>query len=438
TEWNKKVSGMIIIRFYANDTLGNEGFAEITVEKDITDPIIQVNNPSNDDIFGYSPPSYDVSITDPNLDSMWYSLDNGITNIPFSSSTGDIDQTEWAKRGSGTVLIRFYANDTMGNTDYTEILVVKDLIDPIVSIISPNEDEVFGADAPDFEIGLTELNLDTMWYTIDNDLTNIPFGSFTGSIDQTEWDKKSTGDVTIKFYARDEAGNEDYAVVTVFKDIDTPIITIISPEMDGFANNEAPIYNISVQEPNIDLMWYTLDYGMNNYYFTEFSGLIDQSEWNKYGNGSVVVRFYVKDEGGNEGYSEVLINKDIYAPNITIEIPVFGEQIFNYAPIFSISIQEPNLDRFWYSLDNGNTNFTITELTGVIDQVEWRSLPDGPIIIRFYAADKARNINVASVIVTKITTNVEPPPGIPGYDLYLLIGVLSVITALIIRKRFKS
>jgi len=438
TEWNKKMSGIIIIRFYANDSWGNKGYAEIAVEKDVTDPTIQVNTPIDDALFGYNAPSYDISITEANLDSMWYTLDNGLANIPFSSFTGTIDQTEWNKKGSGTVSIRFYANDTMGNTDYTQVIVIKDLIDPIVTIISPDENEVFGADAPSFEISVTELNLDTMWYTLDNGLTNTPFSSFTGTIDQTEWDKKGTGDVLIKFYASDKAGNEDSADVTVFKDIDIPIITIYSPEMDEFANSKAPSFNISVQEPNIDLMWYTFDYGINQLYFTEFIGLIDQVEWNKYGNGSVVLRFYVSDKGGNEAFSEVLINKDIYAPIITIETPEFGEQIFDYAPIFSISIQEPNLVDFWYSLDNGNTNFTITELTGVIDQVEWKTLPDGPVTIRFYAKDKAGNTDVASVIVTKLTTYTEPPPGIPGYDLYLLIGALSVVSALIIRKRLKS
>ncbi len=438
TEWNKKGSGIVLIRFYANDTLGNKGYAEIAVEKDITDPTIQVNTPIDDAIFGYNTPSYDILVTDPNLDSMWYTLDNGITNIPIFSFTGDIDQTEWNKKGSGTVSIRFYANDTMGNTDYTEVIVIKDLIDPIVTIISPNENEVFGADAPSFEISVTESNFDIMWYTLDNGLTNIPIFSFTGDIDQTEWNKKGTGDVTIKFYARDKAGNEDYAEVTVLKDIDIPIITINSPEMDGFANNKAPIFNISVQEPNIDLMWYTLDYGINNYYFTEFIGLIDQFEWSKYGNDSVVIRFYVKDKGGNEAFSEVLINKDIYAPIITIETPDFGEQIFDYAPIFSISIQEPNLAEFWYSLDNGNTNFTITELTGVIDQLEWKTLPDGPITIRFYAKDKAGNIAVASVIVTKITTNIETPPGIPGYNLIALIGITLVVTLILTKRKLRK
>lgn len=311
TEWNKQSSGIVTIKFCANDTLGNKGYAEITIEKDVTDPTIQVNNPSDDDIFGDNVLSYDVSITEPNLDSMWYTLDNGATNIPIFSFTGTIDQIEWDKRGSGTVPIRFYANDTVGNIAYTEVLVTKDLIDPVVIIIFPIENDIFGADAPTYEISVTELNLDTMWYTLDNGLTNIPFSSLTGIISETEWDKKSSGDVTIKFYARDEAGNEDYAELIVGKDISIPLIVINIPEIGDTYGLQPPQYDLSVVEPNIDSMWYTLDNGITTTSFTEVTGTIDQTEWNKFGDGAVIIRFYVRDKGNNEAFAEVSVSKDL-------------------------------------------------------------------------------------------------------------------------------
>lgn len=311
TEWNKQSSGTVIIRFYANDTLGNKGYAERTVEKDVIDPTIQVNTPIDDAVFGDSAPNYDISITDPNLDSMWYTLDNGATNYHLFSLTGIIDQTEWDKKGSGTVPIRFYANDTMGNANYTEVLVIKDLINPIVTIMSPIANYIFGANAPTYEISVTELNLDTMWYTLDDGLTNIPFSSLTGTISQTEWDKESTGDVIIKFYARDSAGNEDYAEIIVGKDISIPLITIITPEIGDSYGLQSPQYYISVIESNVDSMWYTLDNGATTISFTVFTGTIDQSEWDKFGNGAVIIRFYVRDKGDNEAFAEVNVNKDL-------------------------------------------------------------------------------------------------------------------------------
>ncbi|MFX1453891.1 MAG: hypothetical protein ACFFDB_00815 [Promethearchaeota archaeon] len=438
TEWNKKTSGIYIIKFYARDILGNIGYAEVTVEKDITSPFIQINSPTSTDVFGQGAPYFDVTITDSYLDSMWYTVDNGLTNIPLFSLTGAIDQTEWDKRGSGTVPIRFYANDTMGNVNYKEVILTKDLISPLVIINSPFENEIFGSLAPSFDILVLEMNLDYMWYTLDNGLTNIPLISFTGTIDQTEWNKKGTGIVSIKFYAMDEGGNLGFAEVNVEKDIDLPIITINTPIMNNFYGPNAPHFDLSIQEPNIDLMWYTLDFGINSAYFNDFTGTIDQTEWDKFSNGTVIIRFYVRDKGGNEAYSEIIVKKDIFAPVITIITPEIGDIFVDFPPIYSITVDDPNLDSIWFTLDEGITNTTITDLTGVIDLNPWESIPDGHTTLKFYAMDKAGNIGEDSVIITKRSTPDEIPPLIPGYDLFIVIGILAVASLVLYRKWFKK
>mgnify|MGYP001107749305 CR=1 FL=1 len=167
-------------------------------------------------------------------------------------------------------------------------------------------------------------------------------------------------------------------------------------------------------------------------------GTIDQTEWNKYGDGLVIIRFYVRDKGDNEAFSEVNVNKDSIVPLITINEPEFGEVFAYISPLYSISIDETSLDSFWYSLDDGQTNYSISELTGGISQSAWDSLSDGHITLRFYAKDEAGNVGHNSVTITKSTSSEPIPPGIPGYDLYLLLGTLSIISVLIIRKRSKS
>ena len=435
--WDALPEGSVVIRFYAKDSIGNIGFAEVTIKKDVTAPIITINNPQNNDASGATAPSFDISIDEPNLDTVWYSL-NGGTNITFTGLTIEVNQALWDALPEGSVVIRFYANDTLGNIAYSEVVIIKDVITPEISINTPNMFEVFGDRSPSFSLSIIESNLDAMWYTLDGGITNYSIVSLSGTINQAEWNKYGNGTVIIQFYTSDLAGNIGVSQIIVHKDVSLPLITIISPVMSEFVSPNAPHFELSIQEPNIDLMWYTLDYGATNIYFSDLTGAIDQLEWDKHGNGSVVIQFYVKDKGGNEAFSEVLINKDIYAPIITIETPELGDQILDCAPIFSIIIQEPNLFDFWYSLDNGNTNITLSELIGVIDQEEWDALPDGPDTIRFYAKDKAGNIGTNLVIVIKIITDIEHPSGIPGYDLYLIISVISVISTLIIRKRLKG
>jgi len=134
----------------------------------------------------------------------------------------------------------------------------------------------------------------------------------------------------------------------------------------------------------------------------------------------------------------VNVNKDLNAPVITIIEPEFEEVFVDISPLYNISIVESSLESYWYSLNDGLTNHTISELSGAINQVVWDFLSDGHLTLRFYAKDEAGNVGQSSVTITKRSTSEPIPPGIPGYDLSLLLGVLGVISAVIIRKRVKS
>ena len=51
-------------------------------------------------------------------------------------------------------------------------------------------------------------------------------------------------------------------------------------------------------------MWYTIDGGLINKTITEPTGNIDQTEWDKIGNGTATIRFYANDTIGNKGFEE--------------------------------------------------------------------------------------------------------------------------------------
>ena len=126
-------------------------------------------------------------------------------------------------------------------------------------------------------------------------------------------------------------------------------------------------------------------------------------------------------------------------PEITINSPTASQVVGSTAPGYDISITGL-YDSIWYTLDGGTTNLTASGLTGTLNQAAWTALADGIITITFYANNSAGMEGSAQVQVFKQTSEEPPPtpPGIPGYDLYLLIGTLSVVSALLIRKRVKS
>ena len=101
-------------------------------------PLILINNPLTDQYVGRKAPSFNVQITDPNLDSMWYTIDNGINNVTFSVNT-TIDQVLWqnvwdSSASNEFIIIEFYANDTFGNTGHAFVKVMVDKEEPSQTI----------------------------------------------------------------------------------------------------------------------------------------------------------------------------------------------------------------------------------------------------------------------------------------------------------------
>jgi hypothetical protein len=129
----------------------------------------------------------------------------------------------------------------------------------------------------------------------------------------------------------------------------------------------------------------------------------------------------------------------LIAPIITIISPITAEE-FEYTPVFYITIDEGNLDEFWYTIDKGANNYIIASFTGSINQLAWVAAPDGPVTIQFYARDETGNIGTTFVVVEKISPSIPPnvPPGIIGYDLIVLIGVISIFTIFMIKRKIKK
>ncbi len=374
---------------------------ENIVGEDTVAPEITINSPNSNELFGSSAPDYDLTVTDANIDSIWYSLDGGITNSTPVSASGTIDQTLWSTLGNGTVTIRFYANDTLGNISYEEVIVRKDILEPSIIIDSPNPNELFGSSAPDYDLTIIDANLDSIWYSLDGGTTNSTPVSASGTIDQTMWSALGNGTVTIRFYANDTLGNTNYEEVIDRKDILEPSITINSPNPNELFGSSAPDYDLTVTDANIDSIWYSLDGGTTNSTPVSASGTIDQTMWSALGNGTVTIRFYANDTLGNTNYEEVIVRKDIIEPSIAINSPNDNDLFSTGAPDYDLTITDANLDSIWYSLDGGTTNSTPVSASGTIDQAMWNALGNGTVTIRFYANDSLGNTNYEEVIVRK-------------------------------------
>jgi len=191
----------------------------------------------------------------------------------------------------------------------------------LLNIDYPNKNNLFGQNAPEFNVTFSKRNLDptwysinSTWYTIDSGLTNFTFENGVGTIDQLVWDTKPNGTVNIQFFANDTLGVIYSNEVTVQKDIIAPQISINLPIMNQTFGEDAPIFNITIKDANLIAMWYSLDGGLTNIIFT-INGSINQIEWNKFPNGIVVITFFANDSMGNVAYQEIIVTKYISEPN---------------------------------------------------------------------------------------------------------------------------
>ena len=183
----------------------------------IVPPTVTINSPLNGAGSADLPLLFSLSIT-PEYDAIWYSLDNGVTNIPCGLS-GQIDASLWSGLVDATYTLRFYANDSDGHIGSSAVSIYKDTIDPIITINDPDEGQEFSTTPPIFDLDIAELHLAYMYYMIECIASPFPITSLSGTIDSAAWSSLSNGEYIITFYAVDYVGNIGSNSVTVEKNV---------------------------------------------------------------------------------------------------------------------------------------------------------------------------------------------------------------------------
>jgi hypothetical protein len=91
---------------------------------DTISPEILIYSPIADESFGLTP-KYNISIIESHLESIWYTIDGGVTNYTIDELNGTIDQYAWSATPFGPVILSFYAKDVTNNTGYKEVTITK-------------------------------------------------------------------------------------------------------------------------------------------------------------------------------------------------------------------------------------------------------------------------------------------------------------------------
>ncbi|MBN1214913.1 MAG: hypothetical protein JXA99_05655, partial [Candidatus Lokiarchaeota archaeon] len=216
-----------------------------------------------------------------------------------------------------------------------------------------------------------------------------------------------------------------------------PDITINSPNENDLFNLTPPNYIVAINDPNLNYTWYTLNEG-DPIYFLGVNGTnigtIDPTSWSILDDGSVTIRFSANNSEGIIGYSEITVIKDVSSPVVSIHLPENLDEFGRDPPSYEINITEVNLEYAWYTLNNSDPIFFSGSNglnSGIINLDIWNEFGNGPILITFYVNDTTGIVIFDFVIIEKY---VKPKSnGIPGYDLFLLFGSLTIIICLLLR-----
>ena len=205
--WDLCENGTVTIDFYVKDLAGHINSTQIIVRKDIVNiPEISFNSLIRNQLFGNSPPYLEVMLTSLHgIANMWYTL-NGSSEIPFITNSS-IEQAAWNLQSNGTVFLVFSTNDTLGNVANETIQIQKDIIGPIISVLSPSEFKIFKREAPTFEITADDANFEDAWFVINGGSDKYPMNDLEGSIPASVWTSLPNDTITIDFYANDTLGN---------------------------------------------------------------------------------------------------------------------------------------------------------------------------------------------------------------------------------------
>ncbi|MFX1427370.1 MAG: nitrous oxide reductase family maturation protein NosD [Promethearchaeota archaeon] len=282
----------------------------------IDPPNILIISPRFNELFGTHPPQININMRSlyP-INTTWYSVDTGLTNYSFFSSTFTINITAWNNLNDGKVILRVFANDTNGSIGYRDRVILKDTTPPKIFINEPTFNQLCGVTAPYFSLTIEEPNIKTKYYSI-NGRPNVTF-TFESKFDEFEWDYIGNGTVSIIFYVIDKLGYMNSSEITVRKDANIPRITIHTPLQNELFMSKPPDFNISIIEEDLIAMWYTVQGISGIFPFTELNGTISQDAWDDAPKGYLSLTFYAQDRAGNIGSKRIYIRKGDPAPIIS-------------------------------------------------------------------------------------------------------------------------
>jgi len=292
-----------------------EDSEEITITvNNVNNPPVITSTPVTD-VNETSAYSYQVIATDADADVLSYSLTQNPTWLSIDSATGLITGTAPSVTSDTNYAVDVQVLDGTDTDTQSYVITVmdvptgQDITPPTINISYPVDGVTYTTEITTmiFEVFDPEGNLNSCWYSIDNDQTNQTMDCVQRFVDITSVNGLNTWTV----YADDTYGNKNSVSVTFtvdpsVPDTTPPTITILSPENREYDTDEI-FFEVMTDETAVVVM--SLD-NAQNITMNDGSGLLF-SYTLTVSEGSHEVVFYATDGSGNTASASITFSVDL-------------------------------------------------------------------------------------------------------------------------------
>jgi parallel beta-helix repeat protein len=368
------------ITISARDYLGNLNSAEVYFTVDTAPPDIIFVPPTDVDGLVFQDYSY-INITISEKGTAWLEWNGTNETMNGSGTNWYLNKTNLEERVYSYTI---YANDSVGNLNFSPLTIAVDLTPPQISFDSSTPPD--GALLSDNSIVIGILVAEDNPYMATLHWNGIN-ESKALSTPTTRFTKLEVEDGTYQYYIRaTDAGGRSNITETRNLTVDTtpPQITLYSPENLAYASTTITI-NVSTNEPaNVT---YSINGANTSLYNSTTYGnkTINQTE------GSHLITVYAVDSAGNTNSSTVYFTLDTTPPAITLASPQNTTYVTPSITLHVITNEDTDVI---YSL-NGASNRSLYNKSRA-DNVTLTA-PEGPNDLAVYAYDVAGNMNFSKV-----------------------------------------
>ncbi|MFH0875954.1 MAG: PGF-pre-PGF domain-containing protein [archaeon] len=175
---------------------------------DSTAPIITINHPANNTIFGEG--ELIINLTTDDLSTCIYVLNNG-TNATINASVS-LTHVISPTLDDSSYNITFNCTNNNGLSSVKDLKNVSvDTIEPIISINYPNESGIINSLILNFNYTANDTHLDSVWYVLNYNLTDYSLNSSDSYVNDNETvTLRYPGKQYLEIFANDTAGNVEH------------------------------------------------------------------------------------------------------------------------------------------------------------------------------------------------------------------------------------